>query len=381
MNDNRQVATQPKAEVQEAKNEVTFTPFAAADTVKLSIEIVKRWIAKPTKQGKTCSDSDAMRFMMLCRAKRLNPFEGDAFLVGYDGKDGPEFSQITAHQSLLKRAEPQPTFKGLDSGIIVSPGWECKACESGFVTVNGQLERCKHCRGTAVLDEVQGEVTPPNQTLVGGWAHLVRTDRDIPTHRRLSLKAYRPQYPNKFWNDNPEGQIAKCAEADCLRSTYPTLVGGLYTESESGFAMVAKDVAQVGLSAPTQRQVSAGNGQKSIAAPATRLESPTPRKGPTLVEEPLSGDERAEAASGLAPESEPSQASSQPTDSQSELEAIVSNAGGDFSDFKVIGEQQGWEADWRSCKTFADVPSDIVTSCVAGKAWLVKQIKSMRGAK
>ncbi len=110
------ITTKPKEE-----RDMTFVPFGAADSIKLSVEIVKNLIAVPTKSGQTCTDRDAMKFMMLCRAQRLNPFAGDAFLIGYDSRDGgePSFSLITAHVAFLKRAETHPEFDGMKSGIIV----------------------------------------------------------------------------------------------------------------------------------------------------------------------------------------------------------------------------------------------------------------------
>ena len=80
-----------------------FVPFGAADKIKLTLEIVKNIIAVKTKSGKSCTDSDGIKFMMLCQAQRLNPFAGDAYLAGYDRKDGSAtFSLITAHVAFLK---------------------------------------------------------------------------------------------------------------------------------------------------------------------------------------------------------------------------------------------------------------------------------------
>ena len=73
------------------KQLVEFVPFGTKDKIQLSIEIVKRIVAVKTKSGKSCSDEDAFRFMLMCQARRLNPFEGDAYLLGYDSQNGPSF--------------------------------------------------------------------------------------------------------------------------------------------------------------------------------------------------------------------------------------------------------------------------------------------------
>lgn len=373
---------QERVQVQEAKGEIVYTPFAAADPIKLSIAIVKKWLCKPTKSGAICTDSDAMRFMMMCQARRLNPFEGDAHLVGYDGKNGPEFSLITAHQALSKRAEPQPSFKGIDSGVIVSPGWPCRACENGFVTVNSRTQRCEICHGSGVYDEVQGDVVPPEQTLIGGWAHLEREDRRIPIHRRLQLKAYMPSYPNKFWQDNPAGQIVKCAEADVYRSAYPTLVGGLYTDGESGFAMVSRELS----SAPPS-MLATPQPVKTLAAPQHQPTPQPARKGPTLVEEPLSPDESAEAAMGLAPEQQAEasvKAAAPPAEPtpQEKLAEIVTGAGFTFDHLKAWGQSELESGDpstgilaWDTYGGFADLPTKLCNFCIKAKAGLLGALK------
>lgn len=316
-----------------------------------------------------------MRFMMLCRARRLNPFEGDAHLVGYDGKYGPEFSLITAHQAFLKRAEAQPSFRGLDSGVIVSPGWPCKACDGGFRQVGDDVQRCKFCHGSGTIDEVQGDCVPPEQTLVGGWAHLERDGWSIPVHRRLSLKAYKPSYSNKFWDDNPAGQIVKCSEADVLRSTYPTLLGGLKNEQEGAFAMVVKDM----------------NG----SLPSATL-PPSPRQAKALpsterhVVERQNPDEAVEAAAGLAPVQQPQEemksrkVKTEPTpepapgemsESQKKLSEEIATAGCTFDHFAAWAKGTGQEGNWDNIQGFADVPEALARLVLAGRRSVIPTIQ------
>src|SRR5712692_6668441 len=76
--------------------EVQYVPFMAKDPIKLSARLVLRYLCTPTRSGKLCDEQQAVKFVMLCKARGLNPWEGDAFLIGYDGKDGPQFSLITA---------------------------------------------------------------------------------------------------------------------------------------------------------------------------------------------------------------------------------------------------------------------------------------------
>lgn len=184
---------------------IEFVPHGSAEKIKLSVSIIKNLIAVRTKSGKTCSDQDALKFLMLCQAQHLNPFSGDAFLIGYDGKDGPSFSLITAHAAFLKRAESCEKFEGMESGIIF-----------------------KNDDGT--IDERQGDFHSGEEKVIGGWAKVYRTDRKIPCYRRIRLERFDKGFAQ--WQVDPAGMIVKCAESDALRSSFPALLSGLYLEGE-----------------------------------------------------------------------------------------------------------------------------------------------------
>jgi len=143
--------------------------------------------------------------MMMCRARRLNPFEGDAFLIGYDGREGPQFSLITAHQAFLKRAEVNEHYDGMQSGLIV-----------------------KNQDGAVV--EIEGDFYDETQTVLGGWAKVHLKNRTHPVYRRIRLKRFQKNFG--VWLDDSAGMIVKCAEADGMRSAFPTVLGGLYLREE-----------------------------------------------------------------------------------------------------------------------------------------------------
>lgn len=185
--------------------EMEYIPFGSDQKIKLSVQIVQNLICARTKSGKLCTDQDAIKFMMLCQARALNPFEGDAFLIGYDGKDGPQFSLITAHQAFLKRAECHPEYDGMESGVIV-------LCEDGNIK------------------EREGDFHLESEVLIGGWAKVFFKTRSHPMVKRLRLSSFVKNFG--VWLINPAGMIVKCAEADALRSSFPTKLGGLYLKEE-----------------------------------------------------------------------------------------------------------------------------------------------------
>ena len=156
-----------------------FVPFGAKDAIKLSVSIVKTLIAQPTKSGHYPTDNDCMKFLMMCQAKRLNPFEQDCWLLGYDTQEGPKFSQITAHQAFLKRAELNKEYDGMESGVVVQ-------------------------RGNEIMD-VEGDFTLETDKLVGGWARVHFKTRSRPMFKRIKLTTYTTG--KSQWLKNPAGMI------------------------------------------------------------------------------------------------------------------------------------------------------------------------------
>jgi len=188
-----------------AAKEMSYTPFMGRDPIKLSVGIVQKMLCVPTKSGHRPDEVQAIKYMMLCKARGLNPFEGDAYLLGYDTNDGPQFSLITAHQAFLKRAETHPEYDGMESGVLV-------------LDKDGQLV------------EREGDFTHDTDTLVGGWASVYFKSRSHAMKKRLKLATFNTGQSR--WRKDPAGMIAKCAEADALRSAFPTLLGGMYLADE-----------------------------------------------------------------------------------------------------------------------------------------------------
>ena len=298
---------------------IEFIPFGAADKIKLSIAIVKNFVSIPTKSGQVCGDRDAMRFIMLCQAQRLNPFAGDAYLTGYDGKNGAVFSLITAHVAFMKRAESCKDFEGMESGIII-------ADNDGKVT------------------EREGDFHLADENVVGGWAKVYRKDRK-PTYRRLSIAQRKPNYETPFWSDQKcAEQIVKCAEADALRATFPTLLGGLHLGSE------VVDVDSI----------------------ATQMPAIVPQPPPPKA----ASDAAAESAAGLAPEDTKAPAAVGP---QAELEKLVTESGFNLNTLLKWGDMSGNIPDGTSIAVYAEIPADVCKRLLRAKTGLLAGLKQISG--
>ena len=158
----------PVSKKSDTERSVSYRPAGASQEMTLTIAYVKNFLTTATKKGFAPSEADLIKFMMLCKASHLNPWQGDAYLVGYDTDDGPVFNLITAVQALLKRAELSPEFDGIEHGVIVLRNTEN----------TDPVER----RGTIVL--------PGELLLVVGQLAAARTVRSLSI-RPCSLSNYR----------------------------------------------------------------------------------------------------------------------------------------------------------------------------------------------
>lgn len=200
--------------LQDPKTEIRFTPFAAEQEIRLSVPLIQKYVAVPyfRRDGNELkrydpSVEECVKFLMLCRARQLNPWEGDAYMVPFwDEKlGGPKWSLVTAHQCFLKRAQVSNVYDGMESGIIAQDA------EKNIVYR-------------------EGDFYFPGDTILGGWAIVYTKNQSHPTKSRMNLHTYKQPFGR--WMKDPAGMIVKVAEADALRRTFPTMLGDLKIEEE-----------------------------------------------------------------------------------------------------------------------------------------------------
>jgi len=179
----------------------------SGERLELSISHVRKLFCNPTKKGRMPTDRDCWLFLQLCKARGLNPYLGDAFLVGYDEEDTAKFSLITAHQALLKRAEASGKKRGMQSGVIV------------LVNETGEEK-----------ERVGDFYLANKEELVGAWCKVYRADWDFPQYERIRLGTFNKGYSR--WKADPAGMIVKCAEASAHRLAFPCETGGMYISEE-----------------------------------------------------------------------------------------------------------------------------------------------------
>lgn len=307
---------------------VEFMPLGCTDKIKLSVRIVQNLICVPTKSGRTCSERDALRFIMLCTARRLNPFEGDCFLVGFDGQNGPEFSLITAHQALIKRAEVHPEYDGMSSGVIVRDG------DNGAPTT-----------------DLEGDFHLEEQTLLGAWAKVFFKTRKYPSTERIALRNFikvtAKGDPTKFWKDNPAGQIVKCAEASALRKAFPTMCGGMYLREE--VSLLGESVGVI-----PQPDLNGDTSQKETKE--TKADNSNPDLAPAGEEQV--GGVREEVGSP-----------------QARLAALATEHGLTFDAYQRWAESTGNDNDASSRSSWSEIPADMANRYLRAQTGFIKGLK------
>ncbi len=185
-------------------NVVQYCPFREATEIQLSPALIYVHFARPTKTGVRPNRPDCLRFLNLCRAKKLNPWAGDCVLSGYDTSHGARFEPIVTLDVLLERAESNEQFDGLAGGVLVDSD-----------------------RG---IGQRVGAFATNDETIVGGWAKVHRKDRSHPTEVRVRLATYRTQA--RHWTTDAAGMITNVARAAVLREAFPNLTGGLFIAEE-----------------------------------------------------------------------------------------------------------------------------------------------------
>lgn len=199
------LAERPNTALATEEKKVSFTPFGEQTPIEITIGQVINMICTPTKSGKLPTQADAVKFLMICKARALNPWVGDAYLTGYDTKDGAQFSIITAVQAMFKRAENSPLFNGIESGVLL------QAPDGGFI-------------------ERQGDFVGAGEKLLGSWARCHKKNLAVPIYDSIKLSTFNTG--RSRWEKDPAGMIVKCAEASVLRKAFPSQISGMYTREE-----------------------------------------------------------------------------------------------------------------------------------------------------
>jgi phage recombination protein Bet len=164
--------------------------------VALSTEMVRRlWCPNATP-------TEAYTFIQLCRFHRLNPHLREAYIIKYDTKAPASF--VIGKEAWLSRAEQHPKYEGFTAGIIL--------------------------KAEAGLDYRASSFKTADETLLGGWCEVYRSDRRAPIRIEVSLQEY--DRGRSLWNSHKATMIRKVAVSQAHREAFPGMFSGLYEQAE-----------------------------------------------------------------------------------------------------------------------------------------------------
>ena len=188
------------------KNTMSLIEYVSYDgnKVKLDLDTVKKYLC----DNSNVTEQEFYMFGSLCKSHKLDPFNREAYLI----KFGTAAAQMVVGKDVyFKRADKNPDYDGIESGIIVE-------------TKDGNVK------------ELDGCFYPANCKLVGGWARVYRKSISHPKVAKLRLDEYckvsKDGKPMSIWADKPAVMIEKCAKVFALREAFPNEFSGMYIEEE-----------------------------------------------------------------------------------------------------------------------------------------------------
>lgn len=190
-----------------AKEEQRFTyKTQTGEELKLTKATVQKFLVG---DGVKISDPEFMMFFQLCKTERLNPFIGEAYLVKYSTNSSAQL--VADYKVLQKRANNNPNFKGLQSGIVV-------------LTEKGEIVKRN------------GQIKLPKDKLLGGWCDVYKKDTEVITQKTISYDEFvgkkKDGSVNSMWATKPNFMCEKVAKAHALREAFPNEISNLYTKEE-----------------------------------------------------------------------------------------------------------------------------------------------------
>ncbi|MDD3906428.1 MAG: phage recombination protein Bet [Candidatus Omnitrophica bacterium] len=160
------------------------------------------------------TEQEAYLFCEFCKRKGADPMTKQVYLVVYEGQSGRNVSFIAGKEYFTEKAEAHPQFSGMRAGIIIRP------------------------KDGGPLEYREGEFwMSDEESLLGGWAEIVRKDRSVPFKAAIPRSEYDTK--KNQWASKPGTMCRKVAIVHGLREAFPASLGGMYDSSEMNQACIA----------------------------------------------------------------------------------------------------------------------------------------------
>lgn len=237
------VAKRPEGQAPPEPKDLVKYKSRDGQQIRLTFDIVRRFLVSG-KSGMV-SDGEILFYMAQCKAKGLNPFKRDCYLVKYT-EDDPA-ATIVSIDYFRARANAQQDCMGWTGGIIV------KTQDGAIINRNGSFME-------------DGAI------LLGGWFKAKKKGWDIEREWTVPLEPYiqrkKDGSPNHFWQGKrQQEQIAKVCESQGLRRVWPDEFDKLYIREEIIPDYTQTDVGSVADTLPMPAAIDSDPGKSTDRKP------------------------------------------------------------------------------------------------------------------
>lgn len=209
---------------------------------------------------KGANDSELSLFLYRCKEQGFDPLSGELVLQKrVSQKDGSiNLSFITTRDALLRKAEQNPNYGGISSGVVKENDEFSIDTEKGIVH-----QKIGAKRGRILI----------------GWAVVYHKNR-LPVIAVADYAEYAAaNNRSPVWGSMPSAMIQKVAEVSALRRQFPVLVHGVYTTEE--IQIESEQVPQLTEKPPAEKLVEFPRGAVRMLNDEPELKAePTPETLP-----------------------------------------------------------------------------------------------------
>jgi len=159
---------------------------------------------------KGATDADLAMYLYRCKTLGFDPLSGELVLQKRTMKDGEiRLNFITTRDAYLRKAEQNPEYQGINSGVVKEGDTFLIDTENGVVKHTFGIKRGK---------------------ILSGWAVVYHKNRK-PVITTADYSEYSIANSNSpVWRSMPSAMIQKIAEVAALRRQFP--IQGIYTAEE-----------------------------------------------------------------------------------------------------------------------------------------------------
>lgn len=194
-----------------AKQESEIRYTIEGREIVLSPTLVRKYLVRG--KGELTTGQEIALFMGICRARQMDPWAGDCYIIKYSQTDP---ATVTASIDFVRaRARSQEDCEGWTCGVIVQDR-DGKVRDSNGLVLEGEK-------------------------ILGGWCECQPKRWKVPQRLEVNLSGYLKKTSDgkitKFWSpENQPTMISKVAEMQNLRRIWPAALGKIYLNEEVGIS-------------------------------------------------------------------------------------------------------------------------------------------------